>query len=168
MKLKVLLFTCSSIVFAVVACKKDSSTTALRVKLTDAPASYEEVNIDLKEVRLKFDNDTSNWITLQTNAGIYNLLELQNGVDTLISEAVVPQGKIKEVRLVLGENNSIKASGETYPLTIPSGSESGLKIKVDKSLRTSVDSLTIDFDAALSVVNEAGWFKLRPVIRVVQ
>lgn len=168
MKLKVLLFTCSSIVFAVVACKKDSSTTALRVKLTDAPASYEEVNIDLKEVRLKFDNDTSSWITLQTNAGIYNLLELQNGVDTLISEAVVPQGKIKEVRLVLGENNSIKASGETYPLTIPSGSESGLKIKVDKSLRASVDSLTIDFDAALSVVNEAGWFKLRPVIRVVQ
>jgi hypothetical protein len=119
-------------------------------------------------VRLKFDSDTSNWVTLQTNAGIYNLLALQNGVDTLISDVMLPQGKVKEIRLVLGSNNTIKEGGEVFPLTIPSGSESGLKIKVDKELRNSVDSITIDFDAALSVTNEAGGYKLRPVLRVIQ
>lgn len=163
-----IVFTCLSVLCVVAGCKKESSTTALRIKLTDAPAAYEEVNVDLQEVRIKFDNDTTSWTTLQTHAGIYNLLELQNGIDTLISEVIVPQGKVKEVRLILGENNSIKEGGETFPLTIPSGSESGLKIKVDKDLRTPVDSLTIDFDAALSVTNEAGGYKLRPVLRVIE
>jgi hypothetical protein len=70
--------------------------------------------------------------------------------------------------LVLGQNNSIKAGGETFPLIIPSGSESGLKIKVNKDLRASVDSIIVDFDAALSVTNEAGGYKLRPVLRITE
>jgi hypothetical protein len=167
MKRKAVLISCLSSLFIIAACKKDASTTALRIKLTDAPASYEEVNVDLKEVNIKMDNDTTSWVKLQTQEGIYNLLELQNGIDTLISEVVVPQGKIKEIRLVLGENNTIKEGGETSPLIIPSGSESGLKIKINKDLRTSVDSVIIDFDAALSVTNEAGGYKLRPVLRII-
>jgi hypothetical protein len=168
MKLNVFAITCLTSIIVIAACKKDSSSTALKIKLTDAPASYEEVNVDLQQVNIKFDGDTTSWIALQTNAGIYNLLELQNGVDTLISEVIVPQGKVKEIRLVLGQNNSIKAGGETFPLIIPSGSESGLKIKVNKDLRASVDSIIVDFDAALSVTNEAGGYKLRPVLRITE
>ena len=168
MKVNVMLFACLVAISIFLACKKDSATTSLSIKLTDAPASYEEVNVDLQQVRIKFDSDTTSWIDLQTNAGIYNLLELQDGIDTLISEAIVPQGKVKEVRLVLGQNNSIKTGGEVLPLTIPSGSESGLKIKVSKELRTAVDSLTIDFDAALSIFNESGEYKLKPVLRVIE
>jgi len=154
---------------AALSCKKDSSgTTVLKVKMTDAPAAYEEVNVDLKAVNIKMASDSANWVSLQTVAGIYNLLELQNGIDTLISETVLPQGNVKEIRLVLGQQNSIKMGGETFPLTVPSGSESGLKIKIDKALRGPVDSVTIDFDAALSVKTEQDGFKLRPVLRIVQ
>lgn len=166
MKLPVFSFVAISLITIALACKKDAETTRLLVKLTDAPASFEEVNVDLQEVNVKFDNDSTSWIKLQTVPGIYNLLELQDGVDTLISDVVVPQGNVKEVRLVLGEENSIKYGGEVYPLTIPSGSESGLKIKVNKPLRTSIDSLVIDFDAALSVKAEEGGYKLRPVLRI--
>lgn len=166
MKLSVIAFITLS-AFSILACKKESGSTTLRIKLTDAPAAYEEVNIDLREVRINLDSDSASWITLQTRAGIYNLLELQNGIDTLISEVSIPQTKVKEVRLVLGENNSIKAGGELSPLTIPSGSESGLKIKVNKDLRASVDSIVVDFDAALSVTHEESGYKLRPVLRVV-
>lgn len=167
MKLNAFVIICASIVIFF-ACKKDASTTSLRIKLTDAPATFEEVNVDLKQVRINFDNDSTSWTDLETKQGIYNLLELQNGIDTLISEAVVPQGKVKEIRLVLGSENSIKNGGQVYPLTIPSGSESGLKIKVNKQLRASVDSITVDFDAALSVQSEQDGFKLRPVVRVVE
>jgi hypothetical protein len=45
--------------------------------------------------------------------------------------------------------------GTVYPLTIPSGSQSGLKIKINKKLHSSLDSLLIDFDAALSVKKKA-------------
>ncbi|MGB3090332.1 MAG: DUF4382 domain-containing protein, partial [Chitinophagaceae bacterium] len=68
---------------------------------------------------------------------------------------------------VLGANNTIKVAGITYPLTIPSGSESGLKIKVNKRLNGSLDSLLIDFDAALSIHQTGvGTYQLKPVLKV--
>lgn len=151
---------------ALLACKKESGSTHFKVRLTDAPASYEEVNIDLQEVRIKMDDDTSQWISMQTAAGVYNLLELQDGVDTLISSAVLPEGSVKEIRLVLGTENSIKSGGEYHDLTVPSGSSSGLKIKIDKKLRGGVDSVVVDFDALLSVRQEQDGYKLHPVLRI--
>ncbi|MBO9573730.1 MAG: DUF4382 domain-containing protein, partial [Chitinophagaceae bacterium] len=71
-------------VFLFFACKKEDSSTVLKVKLTDAPASFEEVNVDVKAVNVKLDGDTSNWISLTTIPGVYNLLALQDGIDTLI------------------------------------------------------------------------------------
>jgi hypothetical protein len=162
-----IVFSCVAL-SVLIACKKEAGSTQLKVRLTDAPASFEEVNIDLREVLVKMDNDSSAWISMQTAAGVYNLLGLQNGVDTLISEAILPAGHVKEIRLVLGDDNNIKAGGETYPLVVPSGSASGLKIKVDKALRGSVDSVLIDFDAALSVRSVLDGYKLRPVLRVIE
>jgi hypothetical protein len=164
-RMLLILFSISSIFFYT-SCKKESGGTTLKVKLTDAPAMYDEVNVDIKEVSVKMDGDSSSWISLQTAAGIYNLLEYQDGVDTLIAEAVLTGSKIKEIRLVLGSENTISAGGETHPLVIPSGSESGLKIKMNKTLNGGVDFLTLDFDAALSVSEENGSFKLRPVIKI--
>jgi hypothetical protein len=151
---------------AIASCKKDQQSTALRLKLTDSPAAYDQVNVDLQQVNIKMSGDTSAWLSLSTKAGIYNLLALQNGLDTLIGEGTFPAGKVMEVRLVLGTNNTIKADGQLYPLTIPSGSESGLKIKLQKTLASPLDSVVIDFDAALSVQHEQDGFKLRPVIKV--
>jgi hypothetical protein len=168
MKLKLFLILSISATAFFMSCKKESGSTTLKVMLTDAPASYEEVNVDILEVNIKVDDDSSSWIALPTAAGIYNLLEYQDGLDTLISEAIINGSKIKEVRLVLGTENTISAGGEVYPLTIPSGSESGLKIKMNKPLNGGIDYLTLDFDAGLSVTQEIDGFKLRPVIRVLQ
>jgi hypothetical protein len=103
---------------------------------------------------------------LETTPGIYNLLGLQNGVDTLIAQGSFPSDVVKEIRLVLGDRNSIKANGQTYFLTIPSGAESGLKIKLSKKLQANLETLLIDFDAALSIKQEAEVYKLRPVLRI--
>lgn len=151
----------------IMSCSKESRTTTLKVNLTDAPTAAEEVNIDLQAVRVNFSNDSSGWTDLSAVPGVYNLLALQNGLDTLIGQGTVPAGMLKEIRLVLGNNNTIKVDGQTYPLTIPSGSESGLKIKVNKNLAAPLDSLLIDFDAALSIHQEGtGDYKLRPVLKI--
>ena len=152
----------------VISCKKESGSTTLKVKLTDAPAAYDEVNVDIREVNIKVDGDSAAWISLPTATGIYNLLEYQDGVDTLISQAVITGAVIKEVRLVLGSENTIKVGSESFPLVIPSGSESGLKIKMNKTLNGGIDYLTLDFDAALYVSQEASGYKLRPVVRILQ
>ena len=160
-----MLFSITSILLYT-SCKKDAGSTNLKVKLTDAPAAYDEVNVDIREVNIKMDGDSSQWISLPTAARIYNLLEYQDGVDTLIADAVLTGSQIKEVRLVLGTENTIKVGGESLPLVIPSGAESGLKIKMNKTLNGGVDYLTLDFDAALSIKAETGGYRLRPVVRI--
>ncbi|MBD0376339.1 MAG: DUF4382 domain-containing protein [Flavisolibacter sp.] len=165
MKTKSVLFSLL-LVFSFTACKKESNTVPAQFYLTDAPADYQEVNIDLVAIRVKLDKEEDNWVDLKTNAGVYNLLALQNGVSTLIAQGDLPQGVIKEVRLILGPNNSIKANGQTFPLVIPSGEEAGLKIKIDKKLKMTLNSFMIDFDAGLSVKEENSGFKLRPVIKL--
>ncbi len=156
----------ASAVLLLSACKKEDTNSTLQIRMTDAPASFDEVNIDLKEVNVKFATDTAGWVSLQTTPGVYNLLGFQNGVDTLIARGAFPSNVVKEIRLVLGDNNTIKFGGQTYPLTIPSGSESGLKIKVSKDLKANLETLLIDFDAALSVKEEIDGYKLRPVLRI--
>ena len=164
---KSVIFLLSGIILFAMACSKDSRTTTLKVNMTDAPLDAEEVNVDLLAVRVKFTDDTTGWTDLAAVPGVYNLLGLQNGLDTLIGQGIVPAGMLKEIRLVLGTNNSIRVGGQTYPLTIPSGAESGLKIKVNRNLSAPLDSLLIDFDAALSVFQEGtGDYKLRPVLKI--
>jgi hypothetical protein len=149
------------------ACSKNKETTKLDIQLTDNPYNAQEVNVDIKEVRVNFSDDSSGWVTLNTFAGVYNLLGLQNGLDTLIASATVTTGTVKEIRFILGSNNSIKINDVVFPLTIPSGSESGLKIKVNKKLAVGFDFLLIDFDAALSILQVGtGDFKLKPVLKL--
>ena len=155
------------------SCSKndDNSPSTLQVRMTDAPTALEQVNVDIQSVMIKYrddDNDTlKNWVTLNTTAGIYNLLALQNGVDTLLATGVVPERQIKEIRLVLGTNNTVKNNGSIFPLTIPSGGQSGLKIKFSKKLNAGINPLLIDFDAAMSVSqNGSGQYILKPVIKV--
>lgn len=160
----------ASVVILVTACTKDDNGdgTTLRVRLTDAPLQADSVNVDIQQIRVKFREDSlSGWMDLNTQAGIYDLLGLQNGVDTLIAQGNIPTDVVKEIRFVLGPNNSIVVNGVNYPLTIPSGSESGLKLKVDKRLNGSLDSLLIDFDAAMSIHQTGnGSWHLKPVLKI--
>jgi hypothetical protein len=167
MKMKQLAFTLlTATSFLFFACKKEASTSTLHVRMTDAPTALDEVNIDLVQVNVKFANDTTAWVAMETTPGIYNLLGLQNGVDTLIAKGDYPSNTVKEIRFVLGDRNTVKAGGQVYPLTVPSGAESGLKIKFSKKLAAQLETLIIDFDAAMSIRQEADGYKLRPVLRV--
>ena len=166
MKTKVILFAMLTLSVAFFACKKDADTSTLKIRMTDAPLAAEEVNIDLKGVEVKFDKDSTKWMTMDVNAGVYNLLGFQNGVDTLIAQGNYPTAFVKEIRLIVGTNNTIKVDGQTFPLTIPSGAESGLKIKINKKLQATIETVLIDFDAALSIKEESDGYKLRPVIKL--
>jgi len=158
-----LLLTTGAIAFY--SCKKNDSST-LQVNLTDAPAAYDEVNVDIKEVQVNLSDDSTGWVTLNTTAKVYDLLTLQNNVQAVLATGTVPTGMAKKIRLILGTNNTIVDSTGSHPLTIPSGSESGLKIDIDKKLSSTFENVVIDFDAALSVTNENGEYKLHPVLKV--
>lgn len=154
-----------SVGFALVSCNKNKSE--LRIHLTDAPGDFEKVLVDVQEVWVKTNKENTGWLLMNTQKGIYDLLQLQNGVDTMLATGTLPQSTVKELRLVLGENNSVQVDSVNYPLTIPSGAESGLKIKFEKPIQTDIENLTIDFDAKESIKKEGSKeYKLIPVLRV--
>lgn len=148
------------------ACKKEDKNVPVQFMLTDNPTALDEVNVEITAIKVKLDKDSTEWYSLNTKSGIYNLLALQNGITETLATGDVPSGTLKEVRFILGDRNTVKASGQIYPLTIPSGSESGLKIKIDKHLGETLNSFVLDFDAALSIKEEASGYKLRPVIKL--
>lgn len=155
------------------SCSKDDEPgmSHLKVMLTDAPGDYQQVNIDIQgvEVHAAGGDSTSGWASLDVDTGVYNLLLLTNGLDTLLGEADVPAGRVSQIRLLLGSNNSIMVDSVLYPLTIPSGSQSGLKLNVHEDLAAGTTYVfTLDFDAAKSIVLRGnGTYALKPVIRVI-
>lgn len=148
---------------------KGNGETRVEIRLTDAPAPYDEVNIDIIGVSLHVSNEEfSGWQELPLlYPGIYNLLDYRNGVDTLLAAYDLPAGKISQIRLLLGENNTIVKDGEEYPLKTPSAQQSGLKLNFHDELAPGVlYKLWIDFDASRSIVETgSGKFQLKPVIR---
>ena len=157
------------------SCSEDSESARLAVRLTDAPAEYEAVNIDIEKVLVHQSEtageESSGWIELEMAAGDHpiNILELTNGVDTLLAEKEMPTGKISQIRLVLGSDNSLRMGGEEHALATPSSQQSGLKLKVNAELTPGITyEIKLDFDAAKSVVSTgAGKYSLKPVIRTI-
>ncbi|MCX2746136.1 DUF4382 domain-containing protein [Mangrovivirga sp. M17] len=155
-----------------VSCSDDEPATQLiTVKLTDAPADYEEVNVDIREiyVNLGDEGDDSGWYELSgVNQGIYDLIELSNGIDTTLVTERIPAGDISQVRLVLGNENSVQIDGIEYALSTPSGQQSGVKINLNETFDEGIPYIIVlDFDAARSVVEagSSGKYNLKPVIR---
>src|SRR5436190_14387468 len=150
------LLLCSVALLLTTACKKEEATspagaTPVKIRMTDAPAAYDQVNVDIIGVEFKVNSGTT--VNLNVNAGVYNLLDFANGVDTLIASADVPSGELSQVRLILGSNNSVVVDGQPHPLATPSAMQSGLKLNVHSTLQPGVlYELLLDFDANQSIV----------------
>jgi len=143
----------------------------LEVRLTDDPAGFDAINIDIQDVKYNVTGDDANgWVSLTgVNTGVYNLLDLVNDKDTLLVNSDIPSGRLHQLRLVLGSNNTIVVDGVSYPLETPSAQQSGLKLNIQQDVEAGIlYTLLLDFDAAKSVVKTGnGKYILKPVIRTV-
>ena len=160
-------------------CKKDenndpvSGDAELNVSLkssTSSKSNYESVNIDIQKVSIHTSTDTtqtSGWIDLETNTGVYDLLDYDAGNDTIIAlDTALQVITVSQIRLILGNNNTVVDSGETYDLDTPSGQTSGIKIQVHAQLQPNhAYKVVLDFDADQSILKTGnGKYKLKPVI----
>src|ERR1051325_538731 len=97
------------------------------------------VNLDIKSVEVHYANEAqgnNGWVALNTNAGIYDLLMFKNDITaTLAGDTRLPVGTITQMRLILGPNNSVFVEGDAeHSLTVPGGTETGIKINVNASI----------------------------------
>ena len=148
------------------SCSKENKTVPIKILLTDNPVDYESVNVEIKGIQVKINKDDAGWIDIASKDTTINLLDLQNGITTVLAEDNVPEGILKEVRFILGTDNTVVVNGVTHEMQTPSAEDSGLKIKIDKKLGETLNTFTLDFDAALSVKEENGSYKLMPVIKL--
>jgi hypothetical protein len=139
----------------------------------DAPGDFDHVYIDVVDVMVKVNDasdDEDGWVSLNAvNTGVYDLLELTGGVNVLlVDDFEVLSGNLNQIRLVLGDDNSVVIDGQTFPLNTPSAQQSGLKIQVNATLLPNIAyTFLLDFDVDESIViaGNSGNINLKPVIR---
>jgi hypothetical protein len=159
----------------ILSCSKEEGNQApegkapFKVYLTDNPDDYDSVNVDIQSVMIHNSTDTSattGWFELTTNSGIYNLLDYTNGNDTLLTLDTLDLQLVSQIRLILGENNTVVEDGVSYDLETPSAQSSGLKLQIHTELEPGTTYYVfLDFDAEQSVIKTGnGKYKLKPVI----
>jgi Domain of unknown function (DUF4382) len=174
------------VLFLFISCDQNSQETGtVSLNITDAPVSIDGligVYITFTEITVKVAG-TEDWLSLAVfeDGLTLNLLNLTEGVTEVIAADVeLPSGQINQIRFMLdapvegetpGSNPGCYleyVEGVTYPLRVPSGSESGFKgvNSFDVPVNGEV-TVTADFDVRKSLVYSGGIYKLKPVIRLI-
>ncbi|SFQ28712.1 DUF4382 domain-containing protein [Hymenobacter arizonensis] len=168
-------------VLGLASCSKNSDTSKLEVRMTDAPGDFHQVVLDVRqiEVHLKEEQAKDGWKNLSFTPQTLNILEYVNGKSALLVKQDFAPGDLKEIRLVLGPDSYvIGRDDQRYDLKTPSGQTSGVKLKLDKTTLRDGETyqLLLDFDVAKSVVERGTWrpgndrkerYLLKPVVRVI-
>lgn len=172
--------------FLFVSCGQNGTETGrVTLSITDAPVTAEGligVYITFSEITVNVAG-TEEWQSLAffEDGFTLNLLDLSEGVTELLAaEVELPAGQINQMRFILdaAEEGDLPGTesgcyleyigGITYPLRVPSGSESGFKAVNSFDVPINGDvRVTADFDIRKSLVYSGGIYKLKPVIRLI-
>jgi Domain of unknown function (DUF4382) len=172
----------------------NSNSKKLSIYLTDDPCNFDSLFVDIRYVEVKIDTSKRHrdddqhgdddddgdddhhhhdsfgfWDTLSINAGVYNILKLRNGLDTLLASGNIPAGKIRKIRITLGTNNAIVVSGIRKPLTLLAGTNSYVYVKIHKADEDddiqSQSAIWLDFDVCKSIKQIGGQYYLKPFLK---
>ncbi len=141
----------------------------LVVELVDAPnRQVKEIWVTVSKVTAH--SNTAGWVTVMNGDLTVDLLKLKTATQDL-GFANLPSGKITQIRLYLTEGGPQYVTlpdGSKIDLKVPSGVQSGIKIKGPFDLAACANTVvTLDFDGHRSIwVHPTGkgeWI-LRPVI----
>ncbi len=166
----------------------------MAVYITDGPINFYKVLIDIRQVAVLIDTantqnapDLSNqwndnfcgfgrgpndksliWDTLSITPGVYDLMQLRNGTDSLLGSGTYPSGKVIKIRITLGSDNTIFTDSSTsYPLEV-FGFNPYFDVNVSRENVNGISNndfeLWLDFNLERSVFFWSGTFYLKPYI----
>ena len=151
----------------------------VRIRMTDAPGPFDAVNLVVNEVAIHrglpdslemggMSDSLGGWEVLSSRTATYDLMKLRNGLFATLAQGLAPAGHYTQVRLKLGAGSNLVVGGVTYPLTVPSGMQSGYKLVGEFDVPASgLVEVGLDFDAARSIHQTgSGVYLLRPTCRV--
>jgi uncharacterized protein DUF4382/carboxypeptidase family protein len=159
-----------------------SGSGSLSLLMSDAPpnlGNVTAVNVTVTKIEVHPGDGTettdpatdTKWKTVWQGSQTFNLLSLANVTDLtklplLVNRGTLSAGHYDSLRMIIAANSAtITVNGQTQPLTVPSGSESGLKSKKFDIANSTDTVLLLDFNVAQSVHQTGnGTFMLKPVI----
>lgn len=155
----------------------------VNVYLTDAPFPIDLVaktivTIDRVEIRKQGSDTTeASFITIMEDPFEIDLLTLSNGITEQLASIELEAGTYDMMRMHVTESTVVLTDGTEFDLKIPSGSSSGLKIKIEPALTINsgeTADVLLDFDVSKSFVAKGNWkggklngFNFKPVVRCV-
>jgi len=162
------------------SCKKEddnnnpsTETADFKVSLKSTNSSrsaYDSILIDIQNISIHVSTDTSatsGWFDLETNVGIYDLIDYTSGNDTILAlDSLLEVQTVSQIRLLLGPNNTIVEDSVSYDLETPGAQSSGIKIQVHTELQPNTAyKVVLNFDPGSSIIKTGnGKYKLKPVI----
>lgn len=158
--------------------------------VTDAPFPTDlvaEANVTIDKIEIRKadesegeDSEGSTFVIVSEETMEFNLLDLRNGVTAELTNVELDAGTYDQIRLHVVDASVVLSdeASTTFDLKIPSGSSSGLKIKIKDGLIVQdggFSTVLLDFDVSQSFVvqgnplTKAGikGFIFKPVIRAV-
>lgn len=179
------------------ACNKNTSASSnpagkqdLSLYLTDAPGFFDHVYLNILDVKVLIDtsvntrlHDSTNWDRMGANEqvkdtsfiwedlnikpGIYDVLSLRNGTDTLLASSGIPKGAIRVIKIQLGTQNSLVKDSVTYPVSLPVSANNYVLLKLQgnecEEYLPGKNRLWLDFDVNNSIFADGNHFILRPI-----
>jgi hypothetical protein len=139
----------------------DVPDSGLSLLLTDAPVDDAKgVYVTMKGISVNPSDGSWIEVPLKEEKEI-NLLDLQGGDAVLLGALEsLPAGKYSEVRIELSDSvpsRLVLNDDSEHSLTVPSGSESGLKVRYDFEIKEKEATvLVLDFDLRKSIVKIGG------------
>lgn len=146
----------------------------LELKMISTPAKgLGGVNVEITEVLIHYANETMGtrgWVAVPAKDNVYDLQEFHDGKYVVLGvNNKMPAGKINEIRLVIGQKNTVvkgDADGRhSYPLTV-TGANHNANLRADMALQKANRLVvTVDFNAQKSVNYEGeGTYILTPAL----
>ncbi|HLK28709.1 MAG TPA: DUF4382 domain-containing protein [Puia sp.] len=166
----------------------------MSVFINDGPVNFAKVLIDIRQIAVLVDtanqqnasdddhqwddnfcghgrgqnNKSLIWDTLSITPGVYDLLQLRNGTDTLLGSGTYPTGKVIRIRITLGSDNTIFTDSTTsYPLEV-FGPNPYFDVNVRRDNVNDISNnnfqIWLDFNLGRSIFFWSGTFYLKPYI----
>ena len=127
----------------------------------------EHINLTVVSVQLRKADDSLGWITVAEPNATYDFLQLVDGVTAELASVAIEPGRYTMLRIIVAETNEIVFDGTSEALTVPSGTETGVKLSFNVVIEGGETlTATIEFDAATSIISTEQDYLLRPAFRL--
>jgi hypothetical protein len=142
----------------------------LRISFHDTKVAGSTISrIDMTVLETQIIDINGNKTVISTQPHSFNLLEVAKNNPVILADTAVVPGIYQQIRLILDSNTTITLTdGTKYPLKVPSGQQTGIKIDGVFSIPAGVFyTLDIDLNPGQSVIYTPGQgYELKPVIAI--